>query len=248
MNSSTSRGHSSRSVAGVSPFAIRGKSARKIRKYLMSWAGLSEFMDLLGSQALELARAFEVVVRAAAELAERARRRGENARRLLAVLTEHALDLERADLAPCDRGRGVDQLALACQERLVGEALRPRLPSAMRERIVGAGRDLGPAQRQALGAHEPVERAVVDIVPGEDRRDGDGVIAVVARDRAALLRRELAQRDGHSRLLKSREPPGVAAGGGSNGRFPVVVTGLVPVTSARERWTRESGSPAQARP
>src|SRR5215207_470502 len=194
MNSSTSRGHSSRSVAGVSPFAIRGKSARKIRKYLMSWAGLSEFMDLLGSQALELARAFEVV-----------------------------------------------------QERLVGEALRPRLPSAMRERIVGAGRDLGPAQRQALGAREPVERAVVDVVPGEDRRDGDGVIAVVARDRAALLRRELAQRDGHSRLLKSREPPGVAAGG-SNGRFPVVVTGLVPVTSARERWTRESGSPAQARP
>src|SRR5436190_16215356 len=240
MNSSTSRGHSSRSVAGVSPFAIRGKSARKIRKYLMSWAGLSEFMDLLGSQALELAEAFEVVLRAAAELAERARRRGENARRrgenarrLLAVLTEHALDLERADLAPRDRGRGVDQLALARQERLVGETLRPRRAPSMRERIVGAGGDLGPAQRQVLGAHEPVERAMVDVVPGEDRRDGDRVVAVVARDRRALLRRELTQRNGHARLLKSREPPRRGGGDGSNGRFPVVVTGLVPVTSAR---------------
>src|SRR3954469_15790846 len=212
MNSSTSRGHSSRSVAGVSPFAIRGKSARKIRKYLMSWAGLSEFMDLLGSQALELAEAFEVVLRAAAELAERARRRGENARGLLAVLTEHALDLERADLAPRDRGRGVDQLALARQERLVGETLRPRRAPSMRERIVGAGRDLGPAQRQVLGAHEPVEGAVVDVVPGEDRRDGDRVVAVVARDRAALLRRELTQRNGHARLLKAENRPGVAAG------------------------------------
>ena len=61
------------------------------------------------------------------------------------VLAEHALDLEGADLAPRHRGRGVDQLALARQERLVGEALRPRLPPAMRERIVGAGRD--PARR-----------------------------------------------------------------------------------------------------
>ena len=48
---------------------------------------------------------------------------------------------------------------------------------------------------------------MVDVVPGEDRRDGDRVVAVVARDRSALLRRELTQRNGHSRLLKAENRP-----------------------------------------
>jgi len=119
-------------------------------------------MESLCSRALAFRRPFLAVEGAAAELAEGARRRRQDPRRLLAVGAEHALDLERPDVPLGDRRRRRDQGSLAGEERVVRQALRPRLPPREgKGRLVGAGRERRAAKGRAFLAEDRVERALV---------------------------------------------------------------------------------------